>query len=175
MVILNYVKRVILAFLGSVCLLLALRIACGPLIWQNLTDSGPHGLYIYAPYQKLQRGDWCVVNLPQDVPGLHVAKGYKLIKQVCAFNGEHYDVNNNQLLVHQKSYTITRAEYLPQLQDGQYIVPTNHYLFLNTPSLSFDSRYLGPINADDVQCKVVFILDYDKLNQRLLQIRSWFI
>ena len=175
MVILNYVRKIIVVFIAVIGVLLAVRMVCGPLIWQNLTDSGPHGIYIYALNQRLQRGDWCVVNLPKDVPSLHVSKGYKLIKQVRAFNGEPYDIVNNKLVVGNMEFPIIRASYLPQLQDGSYVVPTNHYLFLNDPILSFDSRYLGPINADNVQCKVFLVLDYDMLNQYLLKIRSWFV
>jgi len=151
------------------------RLICGPLIWQNLTDSGAHGIYIYAFDQQLKCGDWCVVNLPQDVPGLHVQRGYKLIKQVCAVSGEHYDITDNQLIVHRKSFPIKRASYLPQLEVGRYVVPAGQYLFLNEPQLSFDGRYLGSIDARYVQCKVVFIADYDKINQYLKRIRSWFV
>lgn len=174
MVILNYVRKTIISFIILVAILAATRMICGPLIWQNLTDSGPHGIYIYAPDQTLRRGDWCVVKLPQDVPGLHIQKGYKLIKQVRAFSGEAYDITGDKLVVHNRLFPITRADYLPQLKEGRYVVPTNHYLFLNEPILSFDSRYLGPLNADDVQCKVIFVLDYDKVNQYWLKMRSWF-
>lgn len=148
---------------------------CGPLIWQNLTDSGPHGIYIYAPNQQLHYGNWCVVELPQDVPGLHVKKGYKLIKQVRAASGESYDVTEYQMIVRNKQYPITRASYLPQLQSGRYIVPAEHFLFLNEPPLSFDSRYLGPVNVKNIQCKVIFIVDYDKINQCWVHVRSWFV
>ena len=170
----NCVKKIIFMSAAILATLLLARIFCGPLIWQNLTDSGPHGIYIYAPNQQLKRGDWCVVNLPHDVPGLHVSKGYKLIKQVRAFNGEAYEIQDKELILHNKTFPITRATYLPQLQNGNYVVPTNHYMFLNEPVLSFDSRYFGPVNADDIQCKVIFILDYDEINQFLLTIRSCF-
>lgn len=171
----NCVRKIIIVFFSILCMLMGARMIYGPLIWQNLTDSGPHGIYIYAPSQKLHCGDWCVVNLPQDVPGLHVAKGYKLIKQVRAISGEYYDVTNDRLIVRQQNYPITRASYLPQLKAGRYVVPDGHYLFLNEPNLSFDSRYLGSIEAKHVQCKVVFIVDYDKINQYLKQVRSWFV
>lgn len=171
----NCVRKIIIAFLVFVCLVLASRVVCGPLLWQNLTDSGPHGIYIYAFDQSLQRGDWCVVDLPQDVPGLHVSKGYKLIKQVRAFNGETYEVDNEHLMVQAQSFPITRAQYLPQLPVGRYIVPANHYLFLNDSKISFDSRYIGPVNAGAVQCKVIFIIDYDKINRFWDEARSWFI
>ena len=170
----NYVRKIIIAVTGLIVALLIMRMLCGAFLWQNLTDSGPHGIYIYAPDQHLKRGDWCVVNLPMDVLGLNVKKGYKLIKQVRALSGEPYDVTDKELIIHNKVFPITRADYLPQLQNGRYVVPIKHYLFLNEPVLSFDSRYLGPINADDVQCKVIFIFDYDKINLCLLTIRSWF-
>ena len=170
----NCVKKIIFMLAAVLTTLLLARIFYGPLIWQNLTDSGPHGIYIYAPNQQLKRGDWCVVNLPYDVPSLHVSKGYKLIKQVRAFNGEAFEIKDKELIIHNKTFPITRATYLPQLQNGSYVVPANHYMFLNEPVLSFDSRYLGPVHADDIQCKVIFILDYDKINQHLLTVRSWF-
>lgn len=163
-----------MCFIILVVILTGVRLTCGPIIWQNLTDSGPHGIYIYAPDQILKCGDWCVVKLPQNVPGLHVKKGYKLIKQVRAFSGEAYDITGDKLVVRNKVFPITRADYLPQLQEGRYVVPINYYLFLNEPTLSFDSRYFGPLNADDIQCKVIFVLDYDNLNQYWLKIRSWF-
>lgn len=153
---------------------MALNTCCGPLVWENLTDSGPHGIYVYSLDQELHYGDWCVVKLPCSVMKLGVDEGYKLIKKVSAFEGDTYEVSNNKLIVNGVSYPITRVDYLPQIKNGQYIVPANHHLYLNDYHLSFDSRYFGPVSKDNLQCKVILICDYDKLNQWIAKLRSWF-
>lgn len=168
------IKKILIGFLVFICALSALRFFCGPLIWQNLTDSGPHGLYIYAPFQRLQRNDWCVIDLPQDIPALNVKKGHKLIKQVRGISNEPYYVRSTLFIVHHRMYPIANADYLPHLEEGRYEVPADSYLFINDSDLSLDSRYLGPIPADNINCKVLFVINYDKINQCVEEVRSWF-
>ncbi|MBQ1915209.1 MAG: S26 family signal peptidase, partial [Selenomonadaceae bacterium] len=81
-------KCFVACFLAMAALLTMARLSCGTLFYVNRTDSAPHGIYIPTIDQTLHAGDFVIVELPVDVPALHVKKGFLLLKQVRGFAGD---------------------------------------------------------------------------------------
>lgn len=132
----------------------------GKLFYQNLSPSALRGLYMVSLNQDLHEGDYAVISLPVDIPVLHVKQGYPLLKKVTGIQGDSYMVDDHGTYIHGKLYKTFKREGLPQRKPGAYIVPENTILFLNDPEISFDSRYLGPIDRSYIVKKVILIISY---------------
>lgn len=160
-------KRVV--FFCMVLILLGglLHLVCGKLLYSNMTDSAVRGLYVAAPNQRLARGDYVIVRLPEGVDRLHVEAGLLLLKRVCTFPGETYTVDDAYLHTNGQSYRIYRKEGLPQLATGHYTVPDGELLLLNDADESFDSRYLGTIAQTQIEKKVLLLLSYEPFLKRI--------
>ena len=147
-------KGFVILVLSLIALLTMARLSCGTLFYVNRTDYAPHGIYIPTIDQTLHAGDFVIVELPVDVPALHVGKGFLLLKQVRGFAGDDYEITKNLLRVGGREYPIHRREGLPQQETGSCVVPEGKLLLLNAPEDSFDSRYLGPMDETLVRKKV---------------------
>lgn len=160
------------AFLGLVCASLAilsmLEVFGYKPFYINDSDSAPHGIYMAlyniqsedgtgARMELLSPDLYYLVALPVNVPALDKKAGFNLIKVCRALPGTPYTVKDNELIVNGRNYPITKDDDLPQLAEGEYVVPDNAVLFLNDPNTSFDSRYLGPIDRKYVK-KVLFYM-----------------
>jgi len=133
----------------------------GKLLYINSTDSAPRGIYMMSLNQKLHYGDYVIVSLAVDVPKLHVERGFLLLKQVRGFPDDEYLVTDDALEIRGKRYKIFHQEGLPELDAGEKQVPENEMLLLNDVELSFDSRYLGPIQKDLIVKKVDLLIPYE--------------
>lgn len=133
----------------------------GKLLYVNVTDSAPRGIYMISFNPNLHYGDYVIVSLPVDVPELHVEKGFLLLKQVRDFSGDEYRVSEDALEIQGKDYKIFHQEGLPQLEAGKRLVPEDEMLLLNDTEISFDSRYLGPISKSLIVKKVDLLLPYE--------------
>ena len=133
----------------------------GKLLYINVTDSAPRGIYLVSFNQNLHYGDYVIVSLPVDVPKLHVEKGFLLLKQVRGFPSDEYAVFNDSLEIKGKEYKIFHQEGLPELAVGERKVPEGEMLLLNDMELSFDSRYFGPIPKALIVKKVDLFLPYE--------------
>ena len=150
---------IILVFLLFIFLYLSFHIL--HLFYYNTTTSATRGLYMAVPSATWERGDYVVVSCPKDYPPL-AKEGILLLKQLEGLPGDTFQVTENALILRDKSYPIYHVvSYLPQLPQGEYTVPEDMYLFLNTMPYSFDSRYMGPITKDRLVQKVVLIFDAD--------------
>lgn len=147
-------KGFVILVLSLIALFTMARLSCGTLFYVNRTDSAPHGIYIPAVDQKLHEGDFVIVELPMDVPALHVGKGFLLLKQVRGFPGDAYEVTEKALSIKDREYPVHTKAGIPQQEAGHYIVPKGELLLLNEPEDSFDSRYLGPMEERLVRKKV---------------------
>ena len=65
------------------------------------------------------------------------------------------------MVIGKNAYPIYHLDYLPQLDEGEYVVPDGEYMFLNDMPYSFDSRYMGPISQDHIQNKVILLINLD--------------
>ena len=147
-------KVFVLLLLALIAFFTVLRLACGTLFYVNRTDSAPHGVYIPCIDQRLHAGDYVIVELPLDVPTLHVKKGFPLLKQVHGFAGEAYEITEEALIFKGRSYPIFHKDGLPHQEEGKYLLPEGKLLLLNEPEDSFDSRYLGVVDEKQVKKKV---------------------
>lgn len=147
--------------IAAIMIGLILRLSVGTLFFWNKTDSAPHGLYVRLLQAPLEKSDYVIVRLPVDVPTLGVQEGFLLLKAVAGLSGDSYTVEKDALIFHGRRYPIYRTDDLPQLPTGTYQVPEAAYLLLNAPDSSFDSRYLGPMAADRIVCRVGLLLRTD--------------
>lgn len=148
-------------------LILLLRLVFGPLVYTNDSASAPRGMYIASPNQQIHYGDYVIVHCPQDMPELHVKKGFPMLKKAAGFTGDSYEVTKDAIITHGRTYPIQHLPYLPQLKPIKTGVPINAMLFLNEPPDSLDSRYLGPISIQNIDKKVFLLINYDKINEML--------
>ena len=156
----NKLKTCLATFIFSMIFLTVLSFFVGKIFYQNLSPSAPTGLYIITPFQNITYGDYAIVSLPADVPQLHVSKGFLLLKQVKGLPGDRYTVTNNGTHIHGNVYPSSPRPGLPVVDTGEYTVPNDSILFLNNPADSFDSRYLGPIQKNFIQKKVMLLIPY---------------
>ena len=149
-----------IVFLLVLASMTCITLIVGKIFYQNISPSAPPGLYMISPNQKLSYGDFVIVSLPINVPSLNVKKGFPLLKKVQGFPGDSYFVDSHGLYIHERMYKTFQRDDLPQIQPGNYTVPENTILFLNDPDISFDSRYLGPIDNKQIIKKVILLIPY---------------
>ena len=165
-----------------------------PILYFNVTDSAPHGVYIRVPGQAMY-GDYTVVRLPHSIyldNGRIEPEGKQLIKMVRALPGDTFTIEPTEIKIHEKdpvqfekysphpfnsekdssykmyiSYVIKPNPKLPHIPNGTYTVPEGSKLYINPPIGSFDSRYLGPIDNHYEIGKIVLLLDFKYINRLL--------
>lgn len=151
--------KIILFFIIFITIL---YLCMGTIFYKNISPSAPRGIYMIAPNQNLDYGDFVVVKLPVDVPILNVQKGYPMIKKVQGLPGDVYRVGEDAVEIHGRKYKIYHMNGLPQNNKiGEHIVLKDEILFLNDPDISFDLRYLGTISLKDVEKKVILIFSFE--------------
>lgn len=131
----------------------------------NKTDSAPKGLYITAFTQDLDYGDYAIIH-PDFVKTIYQNKNAVfLLKKVAGLPNDIYITTSNEIRINGTSYPIWQNPELPQQAPGRYIVPSCSILFLNDNPTSFDSRYVGPINARYIVTKVIFMFSLEPFEQ----------
>ena len=152
--------KIILFFIIFITIL---YLCMGTIFYKNISPSAPRGIYMIAPNQNLDYGDFVVVKLPVDVPILNVQKGYPMIKKVQGLPGDVYRVGEDAVEIHGRKYKIYNLDGLPQKNTaGEHTVPKGQILFLNDPDISFDSRYLGTISTKNIEKKVILVCSFEK-------------
>lgn len=126
----------------------------------NNTPSCPKGVYMKVPYGTLAYDDYVTLTCPHTYEPL-VKEGTSLLKRVKAKPGDTYSIKNSIMVIGKNAYPIYHLDYLPQLDEGEYVVPDGEYMFLNDMPYSFDSRYMGPISQDHIQNKVILLINLD--------------
>lgn len=187
-------KAIMGGFLGLVSILvITIMISFFPIIFFNVTDSAPHGIYIRVLGQATY-GDYTVVRLPHSIyldNGRIEPEGKQLIKMVRALPGDTFTIEPTEIKIHEKdpreferhshhfdsekdsiykfyiSYVINPNPTLPHIPNGTYTVPEGSKLYINPPVGSFDSRYLGPIDDHYEIGKIILLLDFKYINRFL--------
>ena len=139
----------------------------------NLTGSMPVGIYATAR-DAPTRGSIVLACLPLDVAMFAKVRGYvphggscpsgllPVGKPVFALPGDTVVVTTSELLVNgvpapnsEPLSRDTKGRPLPRPQPGRYVVEAEELWLVSAYSpFSFDSRYFGPINADQVRAHV---------------------
>lgn len=191
----DHQKAIMGGFLGLISILvIAIMISFFPVLFFNVSDSAPHGVYIRVPGHAMY-GDYTVVRLPHSIyldNGRIEPEGKQLIKMVRALPGDTFTIEPTEIKIHEKdpvqfekyslhpfdsekdssykmyiSYVINPNPTLPHIPNGTYTVPEGSKLYINPPVGSFDSRYLGPIDNHYEIGKIVLLLDFKYINRFL--------
>ncbi len=147
-------------FLASVSAALFIVSASNPrplLAW-NVTASAPVGLY-FIDDQPLKRGDLVVIRLPSKPSAFAKSRGYLrqkafLLKPVAAAVGDRICRFHSRVLINGRLQAIAPARdnlgrWLPQWNGCQTL--KSHEVFaLSTAADSFDSRYFGALDAQQI-------------------------
>ncbi len=126
------------------------------LIWVNLTDSEPLGLYRLHPLQgEVQRGEMIVMEVPAEFQRYVYSRGWlpdgwPLLKHIGAVAGDFYCVGNGRFIINGRvmgPVYLSDHDGLPLPRvEGCREVPFGHFLPVATRiSRSFDGRYMGAV------------------------------
>ena len=128
------------------------------LIW-NASNSVPRGLY-WVTNEALTHGKIAVVRLPfhirKQVHELGVLPmNVLLLKPVAALQGDEICRLGDVVLINKEAVSVTlkrdqKGQKLPQWQ-GCFVLKTNEFFLLSDHQNSFDSRYFGTINRQNIE------------------------
>jgi len=153
-------RRIRCLLIGAVVFMTALVILFvekPKLLLYNHTPSVPVGWYVYAGREP-QRGDLISFPLP---PAAHAyalsrgeSTGFRLLKPVIAVAGDHVRTLNGEFRVNGVSFgpipvTDVAGRVLPRWQANR-VLTDDELLVGSTVEHSFDSRFFGPVHANDV-------------------------
>ncbi|WP_339863350.1 S26 family signal peptidase [Paremcibacter congregatus] len=125
----------------------------------NASASAPIGFYRVTPVSGLKRGAFAVVPTPPDFRMIAAKRHYlplnvPLIKRIIALSGDEVCRHGEAILVNKKSVAtaLTRdsqGRVLPVWQ-GCIILNEDQFFALMDRPDSFDGRYFGPLNTQDI-------------------------
>ena len=144
----------------------------------NTTVSMPIGLYREEP-PRLERGAWVVFCLPEEPARLGRERGYlrqgfcsdgsqELMKEIAALPGDSVALSRAGLVVngHPIPGTALRAvdrgrRALPHAPFGERkVLPGELWVLGFDHSVSWDSRYFGPVPFDHIRAAAIPILTF---------------
>lgn len=125
--------------------------------------------FVYSPTDSIKKGFWLFSTCPVEElgrrgsyaqfefewPEIYRDKGipeYKyLIKKVAGIEGDSISVNERDVIVCDDSdcVTVTRIEGIP-FQNVPDTIPSGHVFVVGETAGSFDSRYFGLIEVEDI-------------------------
>ncbi len=141
----------------------------GPVFYQNLSVSAPIGIYCRS-YLSPKTEDYVITRLPQEITGLNVKDDTLLIKKIVASQGALYEVNFQEMTINNNKYPISQEKKLPHLKNGKFSVPENKVMLINDSPISFDSRYFGPVDQNNIIGKIFLLIDYEAINNYFKEI-----
>lgn len=125
-----------------------------PRTWARLTG------HAYIP----NRGDVIIFN-EQGLPDLNPNISKQLVKRVIGLPGDHIVIRNGSIAVYNKQHpngfnpdtTLPYGKHIPPtIGDTDLTVPANEvFVCGDNRGNSYDSRYFGPISANDIVGKLV--------------------
>ena len=129
-------RKNIIKFLGMCVMSFLIFGSTERIIYVNLTDSVPRGVYVRVPKNKIMRGDYIIYEPTEKIQKIMVANGWskgkeKFLKIAVGISGDKYE--------------IAEGEILPA----------------GTNVKSFDGRYTGTIKESEIEAKVVPIILID--------------
>ncbi len=159
---------------AGVCLSLGLVQVIKPaprLIW-NASASAPVGLFWLSVTKNVVRGDWVLAWLPKEARVMAARRHYlpadtPAVKRVAALGGDLVCVRGATVSINSR----TVAEALPIDHAGLSLAPwrgcrllaDDELFLLNEGSpASFDGRYFGPSEREDVVGKLLPVLTFSR-------------
>lgn len=139
------------------------------ILYLNVTESLPIGLYMRIPGKECRRGDYIVYEPPEEVKEIITKNGWgdgkrEFLKKVGAVAGESYSIDEETLAFEAAGKYIgqvfekdTLGHELPKLR-GKFEVKTGYVLPIATSARSFDGRYSGEIPIEKIKARVVPII-----------------
>ena len=158
-------KKTIYYTTGCLILLVICSLPIPKILYINTSLSAPLGVYITKDDQHIGRGDFVVLNVPQEVEDIIHGRGWlppdkPLLKEVYALPGDIFTITETKIFANGTPagdvYTHDlNGQPLPVLR-GEFIVRDGHFLPLATyRNNSFDGRYFGDVPQGLIIKKVV--------------------
>ncbi len=129
-----------------------------PLLVWNVTASAPMGLYRRV-FGTSERGSWVLVRMPKAVADLasqrrYLPRNVPMVKRIAALSGDIVCragaiVRINNVVAATALAEDAQRRPLPAWQ-GCKVLSGDDVFLLNTPPLSFDSRYFGVVPRADL-------------------------
>ena len=162
-------RKNIVKFIGMCVMSFLIFGRAEKIIYLNLTDSVPRGVYMRVPKNEILRGDYIVYEPTEKTQKIMVANGWsngkeKFLKIAVGISGDKYEIGEN-FLVNGKNLGRVCAKdseghELPKIY-GKYTVEAGEILPAGTNVKSFDGRYTGTIKESEIEAKVVPIILID--------------
>lgn len=129
------------------------------LVW-NASASAPVGLYVNAPTAPFTRGDMVIARVPESLRSLAAARGYipldvPLVKHVAGIPGDTVCAFGQELLLNEQQagerlLADGAGRALPQWHGCRRLTAGQYFLMMPGLAASFDGRYFGPTDAQDI-------------------------
>ena len=157
----------ILALLADIC---GWQMPQQDILFYNATASLPRGIYLRIPATKIERGDIVVYDPPEEVIDLSFQRGYvqhtdtRFLKRVGAIAGDVYSIGDqgsfciNGVYIGDVRKLDSSDRPLPQLTQGDYVVPDGAFLPIADTTRSFDGRYTGTVSLARIRAVVIPVL-----------------
>lgn len=153
-------RAIFACLFGVVLPLLTLKGAQPPWLVWNVSSSAPTGLYVVGERKGLGRGDMVVATLPAASRHFAAVRGYlpmnvPLVKRVAAVPGdrvcayeEYVGVNGRRVAA--RLPADARGRTLPRWGGCEWLGEGRYLLLMADNPASFDGRYFGISDADDI-------------------------
>ena len=140
------------------------------ILFYNVTASLPRGIYLCIPATKIERGDIIVYDPPKEVIDFSFQRGYvqhtdaRFLKRVGAIAGDMYSIGEqgsfciNGVYIGEVRKLDSQNRPLPQLEQGDYVVPDGAFLPIADTTHSFDGRYTGTVSLGQIRAVVIPVL-----------------
>ena len=125
----------------------------------NASASAPIGFYRVTPASGLKRGAFAVVPTPPGFRMMAAKRHYlpfnvPLIKRIIALSGDEVCRHGKVILVNQKAVATalikdSQDRFLPVWRGCMTLKQDQFFALMDRPD-SFDGRYFGPLNAEDI-------------------------
>lgn len=164
-------KKKILGFIAVFELLILLPsfgIKLPRFMYLNVTESLPLGIYLKIPGTGLRNGDIVAFRNSPDIEKLIIERDYfpehfgrPIMLKHAAVEGTPYMIGTDRTVMVQNRYiglmkaSDSQGRPVPQQHPGKYIVPVGYFLPYTTAANSFDGRYYGPIEKENIEARVI--------------------
>ena len=140
----------------------------------NITESMPVGIYYLCAPDDLRNGDLVAVKLPPDLISIGLKRGYIksdetiLLKRLIAVPNDKIIYKNEQISVNGiskykcivKDIDLHERVMPNSLKEGIYTLGNNEYFVLGNNDDSWDSRYFGSVNKENIINRAKMIIAF---------------